>query len=375
MKKRINILLAGIAMLIASLPVQGQELTKTNNPTCIVLNIDAQSINLESKQMGNLVRMELEKLKKYEVVDRYDVAYLVEKNNLNIDNCYGKICLLEIGNKLEVEYMFTGSVEKFGEIIVMTMRLIDVKAGTIVKTEVMEFQNYPKEIQSMVGLCIAKLFDLETNSELERYLTKKNDYENTLNNPDITQLNLSGPRMGISFLTGENAAIMKADPEEGGFDNYPFFTSFGYQFEIQYLNEGNFQALFEIIPLVSGLDQGRIIPSINFLHGVRNNKNGLEFAFGPTLSSYQYATGYHDSDGIWVLEKDWLSTRPGIDVPAILEKRLDGRGENYGIRPGFIFAGGYTFKSGKLNLPINLFVIPSKRNTRFGISMGFNAKR
>ena len=47
--------------------------------------------------MGNLVRMELDKLQKYEVVDRYDVAYLIEKNDLKIDNCFGKICLLEIG--------------------------------------------------------------------------------------------------------------------------------------------------------------------------------------------------------------------------------------------------------------------------------------
>ena len=241
-------MMTGIAMLVLTLTANAQGTTK---PTCIVLNVDAQGIQMDAKQMGNLVRMELDKLKMYEVVDRYDVAYLVEKNDLKIDNCFGKICLLEIGNQLDVQYMFTGSVERFGEVIIMTMRLIDVEKGIISKTQVMEFQNYPKEIQSMTTICMKKLFGIEVNSELERHLTRKYDFENAINNPDVQQLNLSGPRMGLTILTGESASIIQASPQDGGYDSYPFFTSFGYQFEIQYLNEGNFQALFEFLPLIS----------------------------------------------------------------------------------------------------------------------------
>lgn len=371
MKFKISSLLTVIAMLIMTVSVNAQE---TKRPTCIVLNVDAEGIGMDSKQMGNLVRMELDKLKKYEVVDRYDVAYLVEKNNLKIDNCFGKICLLEIGNQLNVEYMFTGSIERFGDVIIMTMRLIDVKQGVIEKTQVMEFQNYPKEIQSMVAMCMAKLFGDEVNADLERYLTKKDTYESAINNPNVDQLNLSGPRMGLTFLTGDAAKIMSDTKENGGYDAYPFFTSFGYQFEVQYLNEGNFQALFEFLPLISGLDQGRIVPSMTVLHGLRNNKNGLEFAFGPTISMFQAARGYYDDEDNWILQDDWSSQYPNT-APPISELRMDSRGSVIQLSPGFVFALGWTFKSGKLNIPVNAFVVPNKSSTRVGISMGFNGKR
>jgi hypothetical protein len=269
--------------------------------------------------------------------------------------------------------MLTGSTERFGDIIIMTMRLINVNKGIIEKTQVMEYRYLPKEIRTMVNLSIAKLFDLEVNADLEKKLTQEFDYENALNNPDVGQLNLSGPRMGLTLTTGETGNILTAPKSEGGFDNYPFYTAFGYQFEIQYLNEGNFQALFEFIPLISGLDQGQIIPSLSVLHGVRNNRNGLEFAFGPIINTARMAEGYYDSDNNWILAADWNIDQMG--EPPLKEERLDSRGDLLRLKTGFVFAAGFTFKSGKLNLPVNAFIIPNRKGTRIGLSFGFNAKK
>ena len=68
-----------------------------------VLNIDTKGIQLDPIQTGNLTRIELEKLDTFDVTDRYDVTYLIEKNKLNITNCYGKACLLEIGNTIHIK--------------------------------------------------------------------------------------------------------------------------------------------------------------------------------------------------------------------------------------------------------------------------------
>ena len=57
----------------------------------VVLNFDSKIPAYEPTAMGNLVRIELEKLDTFDVMDRYDVNYLVEKNALKINNCYGKI--------------------------------------------------------------------------------------------------------------------------------------------------------------------------------------------------------------------------------------------------------------------------------------------
>jgi len=115
-------------------------------PKLTILNVDSKGFNLDAQQMGNLVRLEMEKLDKYDVTDRYDIAYLIEKNNLNVTNCYGKICLVEIGEKVGSEYMLTGSVESYPNNIILSLRLINVKEQSIEKTFVQEYLNLPLEV-------------------------------------------------------------------------------------------------------------------------------------------------------------------------------------------------------------------------------------
>ncbi|NOZ36167.1 MAG: hypothetical protein GXO80_12835 [Chlorobi bacterium] len=121
-------------------------------PSLTVLNMDSQGMEYTPEQLGNLLRMEVEKLDKYEVTDRYDVAYLVEKNNLKIDNCYGKICLTEMGKLLKSDKMMSGSAELYGNKIILSIRLVDVKSDRIEKAEVMEFLKYPEQIQVMIRI-------------------------------------------------------------------------------------------------------------------------------------------------------------------------------------------------------------------------------
>ena len=342
----------------------------SNKKSVSVLNIDSKGVTLDPIQMGNLVRIELEKLDTFEVMDRYDVAYVVEKNKLNITNCYGKLCLVEIGSTIKSEKMFSGSVEMYGETIIITFRLVDVASATIEKTQVMEFLNLPKEMQSMISITMNQMFGRKNNSELVTRLTKKFNYESLTNNPDEERLNLSGPRMGVTYFTGNTAKILQESKQTGGYDAIPVMFQFGYQFEKQYLNEGNFQALFEFIPVVTGLDQGLVIPGLTVMNGLRSNRNGWEFAFGPTFSLITRERGYY-VDNVWHRESEWNDS---LNVnPFPIEERLDSRGD-VKLNSGFVFAFGKTFKSGKLNIPVNAYVIPHKEGIRFGASFGFNAK-
>lgn len=147
----------------------------------------------------------------------------------------------------------------------------------------------------------------------------------------------------------------------------------GYQFEKQYLNEGKWQALFEFLPMVSGLDQGLFIPSFTVMNGIRNNKNGLEFAVGPSLNLGREATYYLVNEK-WIYAGDIDQTsNPNLDK---LESktRMDSRG-NVEIQSYVVLAAGYSLKSGKLNIPLNFFVIPSKTSTRYGVSFGFKFRK
>lgn len=362
-----------LVLLLLLLPVlaAAQNGSDKAKKTITVLNIDSKGFALDAVQMGNLVRIELEKLDTFQVMDRYDVAYVIDKNKLNIANCYGKLCLVEIGNVIKSEKMFAGSVELYGETIIITFRMVDVASATIEKTQVMEFLNLPKELQTMINITMHEMFGRKNDPNTVTRLTKKFNYESLTNNPTEERLNLSGPRMGATVFTGNTAKYLKESKQTGGYDAIPVMFQFGYQFEKQYLNEGNFQALFEFVPMVTGLDQGIIIPSFTLMNGLRNNKNGWEFAFGPTFSLTTMAKGYFDADGVWHREREWTDSLSANPYP--IQSRLDSRGD-LSINSGFVFAFGKTFKSGKLNIPVNAYIIPHKDGLRFGASFGFNAK-
>jgi hypothetical protein len=362
--------LAIACFLIIPTPTLFCQNASPNRDRIGVLGIDAKGLPaIEPSQMTNIVRTELDRIGKFEVIDRYDIEYLLKNSDLKGDNCFGKECLVDVGKKIRADKMLSGSVELYGERIFVNLRLIDVGTATIERTKVVEFLNLRGQLPIMVGLTLQKMFDQTVDNEAFTKLTKKFDYENAVNNPEEDRLNLSGPRMGFAYFSGEAGSILQAREGVGGFNSNPVMFQFGYQFEVQYLNQGNFQALFEFIPLVTGLDQGKFLPSIAILNGMRSNISGWEFAFGPTFYLTRRAKGFRNTTtGAWQFEAPNPLT--GWDA----ESRFDSRGEPT-FDTGFIFAIGKSFKSGKLNIPVNAFFTPRRDGSRFGISLGFNAKR
>ena len=359
-KKTVTVILA----LLFAMNIMAQKESLT------VLNIDSQGIDMTPQQLGNLARIEVEKLGLYEVMDRYDVAYMIKKHKLDIEGCYGKICLVEMGKLIKTDKMMSGSVETYGEKLILTLRLIDVKSEKIEKTQVNEFLNLPKQIQPMIELTTCGLFGTEVDSLMYKRLTLKEQYENEVINPNSNKLNLSGPRLGATFFSPQTYSFLHAPETDGGFGaRTPVMFMFGYQFELQYINSGKLQALFEIIPSVTGIDQGLFIPSLTILNGLRHNVSGWEFAIGPTFGIVKKAKGYYLNDK-WYLEKNW--TGEGT-IPYSLSERMDSRGIP-ALSTGFVFAVGKSFKSGRMNIPVNAFFIPSKYGWRAGISFGYNAK-
>lgn len=338
--------------------------------TAAVLNVDTRNMGMEPDQMGNLLRLELEKLDTFNVLDRYDVAYLVDKNKLQLNNCYGKICLVEVGKALNVEKVLSGSVERYGDMVVFTLRLVDVKKETVERTEVTEFLNLPNETQTMANLALRRLFRLPLNEQVEHQFIKPANYVDNTAAPQVDRLRLDGPRWGATVFTGQTASILGQERAQGGFNAYPVMFQFGYQFERQYLTSGNFQALVEFVPMLTGLEQGLFVPSATFLNGLRSNKGGWEFAFGPTFSVVTTSEGFYEN-GEWHRKGEWNDSL--FTAPAVFERRLDSRGAAT-LHPGFIFAVGKTMRFGNLNIPVNAYFVPSNDGARYGLSLGYNLR-
>lgn len=345
---------------------------QSNRPLLAVRDIDANDA-LPGNGYSTLTEMAMRKMERigtYEILDQYDMNFLAKRDGINLTDCFSKICLTEMGAKLHVDKILTGSIRTVGDNITVNFRILDVKTGAIERTHTNDFLKINAEYRNMIEITLDELMGNPVDEEIKKKLTLKNDFDNTVNNPYQLRLRTDGPRMGFTMFTGETAAILGSNRNNGGFEAQPMMFQFGYQFEKQYLNEGNFQALFEFIPMMTGLDQGLFIPSITVMNGLRNNKNGWEFAFGPTFSVVTKSQGYYTADTHkWTLLNDSLQTPENADVIT----RLDSRGDA-AIQAGFIFAFGKTFKSGKLNIPVNAFLIPNNKGLRFGVSFGFNAR-
>jgi hypothetical protein len=136
---------------------------------------------------------------------------------------------------------------------------------------------------------------------------------------------LSGPRIGVTAITGSNATRIRDE-----LDVYPVVTQFGWQFETElFRSTTGLSAVTEFVPLVGGLEQGQFLPSLSWMVGLRTS-GGAEFAVGPNLSPAGF---------------------------------------------GLAFAGGVTYRTGELNLPVNLAVVPSRGGLRISVLGGFNLRR
>jgi hypothetical protein len=145
--------------------------------------------------------------------------------------------------------------------------------------------------------------------------------------PLAKEANLSGPRFGGTFLTDGVVSKLKKDE---GLTIAPFISQFGWQFEKQFYSRVDGPtAITEAVLLFGGLEQGVVLPSVSWLVGVRT-KDGAEFGVGPNI------------------------TPVGVALA---------------------ISAGRTFRTGALNVPVNVAVVPSKAGVRVSVLSGFNLRR
>ena len=368
-------MLAVLCFIICIIPAIAQEQQK---PTIAVINIDYRSLRtVDSESICYMVRLELEKTGLYNVMDRYEVNELIAKNNLDISDCFAKSCLVATGRVLGISKMLSGSVELLGAKLVITLRLIDVTTGSVEKSIATEFLNLP-ELQKMIRISVQQIAGVDPDVTVVNQLI---DYDVPIQSPK-NAYHLNGPRIGFSYMIGNDAKIATSPVTRGGFDMFQVAFQFGWQQEIQYISAGSFQALIENIFLIGGLESGRCIPNYTPLLGFRFGKNAWEFAFGPTFRLIEQAQGFYDVNGLigtknaWHLQQDWAAYNPKTPFPLTydLVTRLDSRG-SLAISTGLVIAVGRTFHSGYLNIPVNMYVAPRKEGTSAGAAFGFNIQK
>ena len=148
----------------------------------------------------------------------------------------------------------------------------------------------------------------------------------TIPPPRLKTVGLSGPRFGITALSG--GVVEKLS--ERSIDVGSSITQFGWQFETQFYSRDSGPAVVnEWVFLLGGLEQGYTLPSLSWVVGLRS-RNGAEFGLGPNI------------------------TPAGVALA---------------------LAGGVTLRTGGLNVPVTVAVVPSKAGTRVSMLTGFSLRR
>jgi hypothetical protein len=357
----------------------------------VTTGMETQAITVEK-----MLRIELAKLDMYYVYDAFDMAEVISSDEEFKTNCQSKFCLMRLGQKLEVDYAISGSFDKLGNKIVIHLKLVDVAAGKVIKTSMLEFDDQELELQRMTQCAVKKMHSLEIDKALSDRLYFR-DEPATLNN--VGRIKNSGPRIGYAVMTGDLMEFATRPEGQGGLDIFPAVSMIGYQFEKQYIGTENFSALFEFIPNISGLEQGKFIPTMSFLNGFRFGKAGWEIAFGPGLGLKQTSKGFFDTQGEfgdpgnYISEADWndyadrtYMNDPNFQPNGYYERPApsyfvesynfdtrygDSRG-TFQLTTNFLFAVGRTFRAGSLNIPVNVFYSAKSGGGIAGVNVGFN---
>ncbi len=354
-----------IRMIIAMMVFFNSVSVTAQKSSIAVVGISTTGIFNDQKTVTNMVQLELEKTNLYSVLDKYEVNEIVKEKGIDPEDCQSKSKLMDAGKKLGVSLMFSGSVERMNEKIIISFRILDVSTGEYVKSGVLEFLNLEKELQIMIRISVNDLLGIENDPNIVNMLI---NYNHPIESPS-TKVKLNGTRMGMTYVSGDYGKRMMASTRDGGYNMFPVTSMFGYQHELQYISAGSFQGLFEFLGTLNGLESGAFIPAVTFMNGFRFNNGGFELAIGPSFRVIKTAYGYYDATGKWTLE----SNMPvGADYEIV--EQIDHRGD-FKMSTSLIIAFGKTIRSGYLNIPVNVYVSPRKEGTTYGLSLGFNLSK
>jgi hypothetical protein len=139
--------------------------------------------------------------------------------------------------------------------------------------------------------------------------------------------NLSGPRLGITFIPGSGELATKLN--EMGIGSS--LSQFGWHFEWQVVPKYQGPSfVIELIPLIAGVEYGKVVPTVTLAMGIRL-PSGFEFGMGPNVLF----------------------------------------GGEKGVNPALVVAVGKSFNYSGVSIPINLVLTTSPSGNRYSLIFGY----
>src|SRR5690606_10032351 len=209
--KNTRLLLTLICLLLSLHTLNAQSQGKAK---LAIIEIDTRGIGTNNSFNTNdlpvtaITRLEIEKTGIYSVIDKYDLEYLIKRDSLNVSKCFSTYCIKDVASGLECDKVFTGSITKIADKLVISFKIFDSQKQDFEIVKVKEFLYLPMSIPSMIRITINEMFNLPNNEDEVNTLSRHFNFDESRNNPYSNRLRADGPRMGLTYFTEESAELM-----------------------------------------------------------------------------------------------------------------------------------------------------------------------
>jgi len=270
--------LCAIVLVIIVSIAQAQE-AKMN---IAVIDLDPTGIsNNEAQFLSDRLRTELFETGKFQVVEREKMNTILKEQGFQQSGCTTVQCAIEIGQLLNVTVMVAGSIGKIEEIYSLSIRMIDVETGAIVRTATRDYEGKLSEILTDVIPEISQeLAEVKSDDTAagEEEIPVSEKREEDFNHWGILL------KLGFSFLNytnDVNDAIKDLDPAtQALFDEISNHSNIG--LEVRY-------ALSQRWKLKLGLVSENLLSTWKFSYNVFILSQQARFDFE---RDYQFITSY-----------------------------------------------------------------------------------
>jgi hypothetical protein len=155
--------------------------------------------------------------------------------------------------------------------------------------------------------------------------------ETAIDSNVVNKRNLGGPRFGMTYVPGNSQLTEELEFHDMG----RVISQFGWHFEHQVMPRGGGpQFVIEFVPMLAGVEYGKVIPSFTLAMGLRT-PGGLEFGMGPNL---------------------------------MFSKTVDNAVE---ARTSLILVVGKSFNYGGVSIPVNLAYSTAPEGNRVSVIFGY----
>jgi hypothetical protein len=161
-------------------------------------------------------------------------------------------------------------------------------------------------------------------------LELRSQYKSLANDVMFDEQNLGGPRLGVTYVAG-NGKLGQALDERGWGRT---LSQFGWHFEYQVVPDGGGPAfVIQFVPLIGGVEFGKLIPSGTLAMGVRMPE-GIEFGMGPNAVITE-ENGKTSLASALVMTIGKSFTYGGVNIPLNLVYAKNPDGDRFSIIFGY----------------------------------------